>query len=55
VLVKYLATLTTFVLMWLPRAYVAILRTTGEVDYRVVMSSHPGVLGHRSGTWRSGR
>jgi ABC-2 type transport system permease protein len=46
VLAKYLATLSTFVLMWLPTVlYVVILRKTGEVDWHVVMSSYLGVFG----------
>jgi ABC-2 type transport system permease protein len=50
VLAKYAATLTTFVLMWLPTVlYVVILRTTGDVDYRVVASSYLGVFGIGAG------
>lgn len=50
VLAKYLATLTTYVLMWLPTVlYVVILRSTGEVDYRVVASSYLGVIGIGAG------
>jgi ABC-2 type transport system permease protein len=50
VLGKYLATLSTFVLMWVPTVlYVAILRNTGEVDWRVVGSSYLGVLGIGAG------
>jgi len=50
VLAKYLATLTTYVLMWAPTLfYIAILRSTGHVDYRVVMSSYLGVIGIGAG------
>lgn len=50
VLAKYLATLTTFVLMWLPTVlYVVILRDTGAVDWRVVASSYLGVFGIGAG------
>src|SRR5262245_43498904 len=46
VLAKYLATFSTFALMWAPTVlYVVILRTTGTVDWRVVGSSYLGVLG----------
>lgn len=45
VLAKYLATLSTFVLMWAPTlAYVFILRTTGTVDWHVVAASYLGVI-----------
>jgi ABC-2 type transport system permease protein len=50
VLAKYLATLTTFVLMWLPTVlYIVMLRTTGSVDFRVVASSYIGVIGIGAG------
>lgn len=50
VLAKYFATLSTFVLMWVPTlAYVFILRGTGTVDYRVVASSYLGVIGIGAG------
>lgn len=42
---KYLATLSTYVLMWAPTLlYVLILRNTGQIDWRVVGSSYLGVL-----------
>jgi ABC-2 type transport system permease protein len=47
---KYLATLSTYILMWLPTAlYVVILRDTGQIDWRVVASSYLGVLGIGAG------
>ncbi len=47
---KYLATFTTFALMWLPTVlYIVILRTTGDVDWHVVASSYLGVLGVGAG------
>jgi len=50
VLAKYAATLTTFVLMWLPTVlYIVILRDTGAMDFRVVASSYLGVLGVGAG------
>lgn len=50
VLAKYLATLSTFVLMWAPTlAYVFILRTTGTVDWHVVAASYLGVIGIGAG------
>lgn len=50
VLAKYLATLTTFGLMWLPTVlYVVILRTTGDVDWQVVAASYLGVIGVGAG------
>ena len=46
VLGKYLATLSTYVVMWAPTAlYVVILRKTGSVDWGVVASSYLGLLG----------
>jgi ABC-2 type transport system permease protein len=45
VLGKYLATLTTYVLIWAPTVlYVAILRETGVVDWPVVGASYLGVF-----------
>lgn len=45
VLGKFLATLTTFALLWLPTVlYIAILSNTGEVDWRVVATSYAGIL-----------
>lgn len=45
VLGKYLATLSTFVLMWLPTIlYALILRNTGELDWPVVGASYGGVI-----------
>jgi ABC-2 type transport system permease protein len=45
VLGKYLATLSTFVLMWLPTVlYIVLLRNTGEVDWGVVLTSYAGVF-----------
>lgn len=50
VLGKYAATLSTYVLMWLPTVlYVVILRKTGQVDWPVVASSYLGVLGIGAG------
>ncbi len=50
VLGKYLATLCTYVLLWLPTLlYVAILRNTGQVDWPVVASSYLGVFGIGAG------
>lgn len=50
VLGKYLATLVTYVLMWLPTLlYVFILRNTGQVDWRVVGASYLGVFGVGAG------
>jgi ABC-2 type transport system permease protein len=47
---KYLATLLTYVVMWVPTLlYVFILRNTGQVDWRVVGSSYLGVLGVGAG------
>ncbi len=47
---KYLAVLTTYVLMWAPTVlYVVILRKTGEVDWPVVGASYLGVLGIGAG------
>lgn len=45
VLGKYLATLSTYVIMWAPTLlYVVILRKTGSVDWPVVGSSYLGVI-----------
>jgi ABC-2 type transport system permease protein len=42
---KYLATLCTYCLMWLPTVlYIVMLRDTGEVDWKVVLSSYLGVF-----------
>lgn len=50
VLGKYLATLSTYVLMWAPTLlYVVILRKTGQVDWPVVASSYVGVVGIGAG------
>lgn len=50
VLAKYLATLSTFVLIWAPTVlYIVILRSTGEVDWHVVASSYLGVFGVGAG------
>jgi len=50
VLGKYLATLSTYGLMWVPTLlYVVILRDTGQVDWQVVASSYLGVLGLGAG------
>jgi ABC-2 type transport system permease protein len=46
VLGKYLATLVTYLALWLPTLlYVLILRNTGELDWQVVAASYLGVLG----------
>lgn len=45
VLGKYLAVLTTYVIMWAPTLlYVVILRGTGSIDWGVVATSYLGVL-----------
>lgn len=45
VLGKYLAALTTYVLMWLPTLlYIVILRRTGSLDWHVVGVSYLGVF-----------
>jgi ABC-2 type transport system permease protein len=45
VLAKYLATLSTFALMWAPTVlYVVILRGTGDLDWGVVGTSYLGVF-----------
>jgi ABC-2 type transport system permease protein len=50
VLGKYLASLTTYVLLWAPTVlYILILRNTGQVDWHVVASSYLGVVGVGSG------
>jgi ABC-2 type transport system permease protein len=50
VLGKYLAVLSTFLLMWLPTVlYVLILLGTGTVDWWVVGASYLGVVGIGSG------
>lgn len=50
VLGKYFATLSTFVLMWLPTVlYIVLLRNTGEVDWGVVGTSYTGVFGVGAG------
>lgn len=50
VLGKYLATLTTYLLMWAPTLlYVVILRKTGTVDWPVVGASYLGLLGIGAG------
>ncbi len=50
VLGKYLAVLTTYVLMWMPTVlYVVILRGTGSIDWGVVASSYLGVVGVGAG------
>ena len=47
---KYLAVLTTYVVMWAPTVlYILILRNTGHVDWRVVASSYLGVFGIGAG------
>jgi ABC-2 type transport system permease protein len=47
---KYLAVVTTYVLMWAPTVlYILILRNTGQVDWRVVGSSYLGVFGIGAG------
>jgi ABC-2 type transport system permease protein len=46
VLGKYVATLSTYVLMWAPTLlYVLILRKTGEADWGVVAASYLGLFG----------
>jgi ABC-2 type transport system permease protein len=46
VLGKYLATLTTYLVMWAPTLlYVVILRKTGSVDWAVVATSYAGLFG----------
>lgn len=43
---KYLAVLSTYVLIWLPTVlYVLILRKTGSVDWQVVGTSYLGLFG----------
>jgi ABC-2 type transport system permease protein len=43
---KYLAVLSTYVLIWLPTVlYVVILRKTGSVDWHVVATSYLGLFG----------
>ena len=50
VLGKYLATLTTYVLLWAPTIlYIVILRNTGHVEWSVVGSSYLGVFGIGAG------
>lgn len=50
VLAKYLATLSTYVFMWVPTVlYAVILRKTGEVDWHVVTASYVGVIGIGAG------
>lgn len=50
VLGKYLATLATFILLWVPTLfYVVILRDTGTVDWQIVGSSYLGVFGIGAG------
>ncbi len=50
VLGKYVATLTTYCLMWAPTVlYVVILRKTGHVDWHVVGSSYLAVFGVGAG------
>jgi ABC-2 type transport system permease protein len=50
VLGKYLATLATYVAMWLPTLlFILILRNTGQIDWRVVGSSYLGVFGVGAG------
>ncbi|MEZ4221643.1 MAG: ABC transporter permease [Polyangiaceae bacterium] len=45
VLGKFLAMLSTYVLMWAPTVlYIVILRDTGQIDWHVVASSYLGVL-----------
>ena len=53
VLGKYLATLTTYVLLWAPTIlYIVILRNTGHVEWSVVGSSYLGVFGIGAGSSR---
>jgi len=50
VLAKYLATLSTYTLMWAPTVlYAVILRKTGDVDWHVVLTSYVGVVGIGAG------
>ncbi len=50
VLGKYLATLSTYALMWLPTLlYIVILRKTGDVSWPVVGASYIGVFGVGAG------
>ena len=50
VLGKYLATLTTYVLMWVPTlAYMIVLRNTGEIDWHVIAASYLAVFGIGAG------
>lgn len=50
VLAKYIATVSTYALMWAPTVlYIVILRKTGAVDWHVVLSSYLGVLGVGAG------
>lgn len=50
VLGKYLAVLSTYVLMWLPTVlYIVVLRDTGQIDWAVVGSSYIGVFGVGAG------
>ncbi len=50
VLGKYLAVLSTYVLMWLPTVlYIVVLRDTGQIDWAVVSSSYIGVFGVGAG------
>jgi ABC-2 type transport system permease protein len=50
VLGKYLATLTTYGLMWAPTLlYILILRNTGKIDWPVVGASYLGVVGIGAG------
>ena len=50
VLGKYLAVLTTYLLIWAPTVlYAVILRRTGEVDWPVVGASYLGVFGIGAG------
>jgi ABC-2 type transport system permease protein len=45
VFAKYLATLSTYVLMWAPTLlYILVLRKTGTVDFHVVGTSYLGLL-----------
>ena len=47
---KYLATLSTYALMWAPTLlYILILRNTGKIDWPVVATSYLGVLGIGAG------
>ncbi|HEX4479001.1 MAG TPA: ABC transporter permease [Polyangiaceae bacterium] len=50
VLAKYIATVSTYALMWAPTVlYIVILRRTGAVDWHVVLSSYLGVFGVGAG------